>query len=105
MSPDWPNCATPEAGDRRAVHAGQEGQRVRVAVEHGDQRARRREQALEDRVVGLGQAGARLQRAEDEVGARQAHDLGVELGGRLERLGDDGADRARWSRARPSRRR
>ena len=45
-------------------------------------------------MVGLGQAGARLQRAEDEVGAREADDLGVELElGGLERLGDDGADR------------
>jgi len=41
----------------------------------------------------IGVHGARLQGAEDEVGAREAHDLGVELLGGLERLGDDGADR------------
>ena len=89
-----------QARDRRAADRGEEGQRVRMAVEHGDDRRRAlgREQLVEDRVVAVGEALPRLQRAEHEIGRGQADDVArrrpppVELVGGGEHLGHDRAD-------------
>ena len=77
MSPDCPNSVTPRQATARRGRAAQEAQRVRVPVQHGDERARRGEQRAEDRVVAVAQPPPRLQRAEDEVGAREHDDLGA----------------------------
>src|SRR5690349_18540121 len=66
-----------EAGDRGARGAGQEGERVRVAVQQRDERLRAAEQTIDRAGVTVAEPSARLQRAEQQVGARDAHDLGL----------------------------
>src|SRR3954451_241050 len=80
-----------------ALHAeadvSEEGERVRVAVEQRDHWRLVREEAVEHRRVGVGQPGAGLERAVEQVGGGDAHDLGVGVGltpqdvRRLDRLG------------------
>ena len=71
MSPDWPNRCTP----RHAIRPAEEGERVRVAVDQRHDRDVVREQPLERARVALAQPGARLERAEQQVRARDADDL------------------------------
>ena len=71
-----------------------------MPVEQRDDRPRLREQLAEDRGVALAEPRARLEGAEQQVGARHAHDLGAELLGGLHRLGHERAhDRDRHPRA------
>ena len=41
MSPDWPKALDAQRRDALAAHGAEPGQRQRMAVEHGDQRAHR----------------------------------------------------------------
>ena len=99
MSPDWPKRCTPEARDRRAADAAQERERVRVAVEQRDERAAAAANSR-SRIAGSPspQPRAGLERAEQQVGAGDADDLGVEPASSRARR----RPRAPRARARPS---
>ena len=73
MSPAWPKCWTP----RQVIGDAEEGERVRVAVEQRDDRDAGAEQAVERARVAVAEARAGLEGAEQQVGARDADDLGV----------------------------
>src|SRR3954464_11284252 len=76
--------ADAERRDRHPADRRQKAQRVRVAVEDGDDRrgAGGREELVEDCGLALEQPLAGLQRAEDEIGRREADDVGRDAGGR-----------------------
>ena len=78
-SPDWPNARHAQVRGRHPVDPGEERQRVRVPVEHGDQRRGPvgREDRVEDPAVGASSQPARgPARREQQAGAGHADDVG-----------------------------